>query len=109
MSVRDVTAGATGVTAVTPKFSNVLTLFQPGGADSAQHQRGRTNNFPVFTSVRDVTAGATSATAVAPKFSNAYFNQGGQILPNIAHCVKFLDTTCLHKKLRDFHKLGSED
>ena len=28
---RDVTAGATGATAVTPKFSDALTLFQPGG------------------------------------------------------------------------------
>ena len=33
--VRDVTAGATGATAVAPKFSDTLTLFQPGGADSA--------------------------------------------------------------------------
>ena len=32
---RDVTAGATGATAVAPKFSDALTLFQPGGADSA--------------------------------------------------------------------------
>ena len=32
---RDVTAGATGATAVAPKFSDTLTLFQPGGADSA--------------------------------------------------------------------------
>ena len=33
---RDVTAGATGGTAVTPKFSDALTLFKPGGgADSA--------------------------------------------------------------------------
>ena len=28
---RDVTAGATGATAVAPKFSDTLTLFQPGG------------------------------------------------------------------------------
>ena len=31
MSNRDVTAGATGATAVAPKFSDTLTLFQPGG------------------------------------------------------------------------------
>ena len=29
--IRDVTAGATGATAVSPKFSDTLTLFQPGG------------------------------------------------------------------------------
>ena len=28
---RDVTTGATGATAVTPKFSDTLTLSQPGG------------------------------------------------------------------------------
>ena len=28
---RDVSAGATGATAVTPKFSDTLTLSQPGG------------------------------------------------------------------------------
>ena len=32
---RDVFTGATGATAVAPKFSDTLTLFQPGGADSA--------------------------------------------------------------------------
>ena len=31
---RDVSTGATGVA---PKFSDTLTLFQPGGADSAHH------------------------------------------------------------------------
>ena len=36
MACRDVTAGATGATMVAPKFSDTLTLFQPGGgADSA--------------------------------------------------------------------------
>ena len=45
---RDVTAGATGVTAVAPKFSDTLTLFQPGGADSTQHCRGCTKNSPTF-------------------------------------------------------------
>ena len=39
---RDVSAGATGATAVAPKFSDTLTLSQPGGADSAHHRRGRT-------------------------------------------------------------------
>ena len=29
--VRDVSAGATGATAVAPKFSDTLTLSQPGG------------------------------------------------------------------------------
>ena len=35
---------STGATAVAPKFSDTLTLFQPGGgeADSAHHWRGRT-------------------------------------------------------------------
>ena len=37
---RDVSAGATGATGVAPKFSDTLTLFQPGGADSAHHWRG---------------------------------------------------------------------
>ena len=41
---RDVFAGATGVTVVAPKFSDTLTLSQPGegGADSAHHRRVRT-------------------------------------------------------------------
>ena len=34
---RDLTAGVTGVTAVAPKFSDALTLFQSRGADSAKH------------------------------------------------------------------------
>ena len=38
---RDVTTGATGATAVAPKFSDTLTLSQPRGADSAHHRRGR--------------------------------------------------------------------
>ena len=38
---RDVSAGATGATAVAPKFSDTLTLSQPGGEDSAHHRRGR--------------------------------------------------------------------
>ena len=32
-----------------PKFSDALTLFQPGGADFTQHYRGCTKNFPVVT------------------------------------------------------------
>ena len=31
IAYRDVTTGATGATAVAPKFSDTLTLFQPGG------------------------------------------------------------------------------
>jgi hypothetical protein len=41
---RDVTAGASGTTAVAPKFSDTLTLFQQEGADSAHNRRGRTKN-----------------------------------------------------------------
>ena len=40
-SVRDVTTGATGATAVAPKLPDALTLSQPRGADSAHHRRGR--------------------------------------------------------------------
>ena len=39
-------------TVVAPKFSNILTLFQPGVADSVHHCRGCTKNFPVGTSLR---------------------------------------------------------
>ena len=39
---RDVSTGATGVTAVAPKFSDTLTLFQPGEANSAHHWHGCT-------------------------------------------------------------------
>ena len=39
--VRDVSAGVTGATEVAPKFSDTLTLSQPGGADSANHRIGR--------------------------------------------------------------------
>jgi hypothetical protein len=49
--VRDVSTGATGATTVAPKFSVTLTLFKPGGADSAHHCRGRTKNFHVVTSL----------------------------------------------------------
>ena len=48
---RDVSVGATGATAVAPKFSDTLTLFQPGGEDYAHHWRGRTEIFPVITSL----------------------------------------------------------
>ena len=35
---------------VAPKFSDTFTLFQPGGgADSSQHHRGCTKNFPTVT------------------------------------------------------------
>ena len=37
---RDVSTGATGATAVAPKFLDTLTLSPPGGADSAHHHRG---------------------------------------------------------------------
>ena len=40
--LRDVSAGATGATEVAPKFSDTLTLSQPGGADFAHRRRGRT-------------------------------------------------------------------
>ena len=58
---RDVSTGATGATGVAPKFSDTLTLFQPRGADSAHHRRGRTYIFPalyrasnfLFTAVSD--------------------------------------------------------
>ena len=50
---RDVsTPGATGTTAVAPKFLSTLTLSQPGGgADSAHHQHGRTQIFLVVLSL----------------------------------------------------------
>ena len=46
---RDVIAGATGATgatAVAPKFSDALTLFQPGGADSALPLQRSHHKFP---------------------------------------------------------------
>ena len=48
---RDVTTGATGATAVAPKFSDTLTLSKPRGADSTHHRRGRSLHFPVVTSL----------------------------------------------------------
>ena len=48
---RDVTTGTTDKTAVAPKFSDVLTLFQPGGQILPYHCRGRTINFPAVTSL----------------------------------------------------------
>ena len=43
---RDVSTGSTGATRVAPKFSDTLTLFQPGGgADSTHHWHGRTKIF----------------------------------------------------------------
>ena len=44
--IRDVTAGATGATAVATKFSDALTLFQPGGADSALPLQRSHHKFP---------------------------------------------------------------
>ena len=38
---RDVLTGATGATAVAPKFSDTLALSKPRGAESAHHRRGR--------------------------------------------------------------------
>ena len=38
-------------TVVAPKYSNILTLFHPGVADSAHHCRGCTKNFLVDTSL----------------------------------------------------------
>ena len=38
----DVSIGVKGTTAVAPKFSDTLTLFQPGVVDSAHHQCSRT-------------------------------------------------------------------
>ena len=43
---RDVTARATGATAVAPKFSDALTLFQPVGADSALPLQRSHQKFP---------------------------------------------------------------
>ena len=43
----------TGTTAVAPKFSDTLTLFQPGVADSAHHRGGRTKKFPMDTSLQN--------------------------------------------------------
>ena len=49
----DVTAGATGATVVAQKFSDILTLFQPGPGWQIlpHHCRGRTNNILVVTSL----------------------------------------------------------
>ena len=50
--IRDVNAGATGATAVTPKSSDTLILFQLGGADSAPTpQRSHQNFFCGYISV----------------------------------------------------------
>ena len=49
---RDVTTGATGATAVTPRFSDAfVALFQPGEENSAQHCKGGTKHFPMVTSL----------------------------------------------------------
>ena len=44
--IRDVSAGATGATAVASKFSDALTIFQPGGADSALPLQRSHHTFP---------------------------------------------------------------
>ena len=43
---RDVTAGATGATVIAPKFSDTITLFQPGGADSTPASQRLHQKFP---------------------------------------------------------------
>ena len=48
-NIKYLAAAATGATA--PKFSETLTLFQPGGQILPHHCRGRTKNFPVVTSM----------------------------------------------------------
>ena len=45
--IRDVMAGATGAPVVAPKFSDALTLYQPGGgADSALPSQRSHHKFP---------------------------------------------------------------
>ena len=46
IATRDVTAGATDATAVAPKFSDTLTLFQPGGTNSAKPSHRLHPKFP---------------------------------------------------------------
>ena len=48
---RDVTTGATGATAVKPKFSDTLTLSQPRGQNS---QQVTDNIFSVVTSLQNI-------------------------------------------------------
>ena len=48
---RNVTTGVTGTTMVTPKFSDILILFQPEWEDSSHHPRGCTKNYLVDTSL----------------------------------------------------------
>ena len=43
--------GVTGATAVEPKFSDTLTLFQPGEQILPQHRRSCTNISPTVTSL----------------------------------------------------------
>ena len=44
--IGDVSPEATCTISFAPKFSDALTLFQPGGADSTHHSRGYTIYFP---------------------------------------------------------------
>jgi hypothetical protein len=50
--LREVTIGATGATADAPKFSNTLTLFQPGRQILPLHRRSRTKKLPGITSLK---------------------------------------------------------
>ena len=44
--IRDVSAGATGATPVAPKFSDTLTLSQPGGGRFCPPSQRSNLNFP---------------------------------------------------------------
>ena len=48
---RDVSTGTTGTTTDAPKFSDTLTLFQPGEQILPQHRRSCTNISPTVTSL----------------------------------------------------------
>jgi hypothetical protein len=51
---QNVTTGATGTTMVAPKFSDILTLYQPGWANSAHHRRCCTKIFPMDSSLYSI-------------------------------------------------------
>ena len=70
MFIRDVFTGATGATAVPPKFSDTLTLFQPRGAYSTYHHRGHTQNFPVDTSLNQNASNVSRLWFVSPMIQN---------------------------------------
>ena len=48
---RNVSTGATVMTAIAPKFSDTLILSQPRGIDSAHHIRCCSQHFPAVTSL----------------------------------------------------------